>query len=369
MISALERAVIAACAAFREDQIGEAMRRHSPSTRHGGPEEAPQDRLAMFEVNGGAPITRTLHALQMIQMAGKPFDASAARDYLEWIQQAMAAVQRLAQMCWQPIPKRERTQVLDEDDLGPAASPYLPASRQDEPGPALQFESLRDSQALEGWYEVSRRARATPCYAAAHEAGEVLRQPEVRKELLACREAFNQARKEVLEGPPITVGEALRRQKELIRGAYDHASPELRQAAFAIRAYSELINHLLWAVLCAAERDEGLTCLEDDLGAVRLGSGTARRPGHISLVMQERVWIGHPPAPFLIERGVPFDGLYLLRNSLMQFERTGLIDIGGTRLASLERAPASRPQPPEPRGGGPSHRSAGRTAAGSVGSG
>lgn len=337
VISDLERAAIGACAAFHEGQIGEGLRRFSVAARHGGPDEAPSDQLVMYEVNSGAPVARTLRTLQMMEMSGTPVDTSGAEQFLEWIPRAVAAIQRLAQMCWQPIPKRERKLVFDEDDLGPAASAYLPATREDQLGPSLvEFEGLAGSDALESWKELSRWARQTEAYAAAKEAGEALQNPALNRELVACREGCSQRLREVLEGPPITLGDTLDKQKDLIRGAYDGASADLRQAAIAIRGYSELVNHLLWAVLCAADSGEGLQTLEGDLGAARV-SGSDVRPQHLSVVMDDRVWIGNPPAPFVIEQGLPVDGLYVLQASMFQFEQTGLVDIQGARLASLER--------------------------------
>jgi hypothetical protein len=165
-------------------------------------------------------------------------------------------------------------------------------------------------------------------------------QPELRAEAVARRKATSAACLAFL-GPATRLGEALDGQRALIRETYVQSSAHLQQAAAAIRAYSELVNHLLWAVLCAAERHDtpgGVVAdlSQDDLGAVRLNG---QRPQQISLVMQERLWIGHPPSPFIIDNNTPCSGLYIVRGTMVQFERTGLIDVHGTRLASLEQAP------------------------------
>lgn len=336
MISLLEQAALEACGAFHGSQFGAALRERSPQARHNlkGPFGDP---LLKYEINGGAPIARTLRTLQMMQMGREPIDPSSIQEYLEWIGKAMQAVQRLAQICWAPIPKRERQLIYDEDDLGPAGSPYLPASRYDEIGPALNFEGLAGSAALEAWRNMVHALRRTPCYRAARAAGEALQEPELRAEAVACREATSVACRAILDGPPMRLGEALDRQRARIRDAYLQASPQLQQAAAAIRGHSELVNHLLWAVLCAAEHSEAVADLsEDNLGAMRL---TGQRPQNISIVMQERLWIGHPPSPFVIDNHTPSSGVYIVHGTMLQFEATGLVDVEGTRLASLERAP------------------------------
>lgn len=340
MISPLEQATLDACAAFHGSQFGAALRERSPQARD-DPDGPFADPLLMYEINGGAPIARTLHTLHMLEMSRETIDCSGIQEYVEWIGKAMQAVQRLAQMCWAPIPKLERQLIYDEDDLGPAGSPYLPASRYDEMGPSLDFEGLAGSPAREAWRNLALAVRETPCYLAAKEAGEALQEPELRAEAVACREATSVACLAILNGPPIRLGEALDRQRARIRNAYLQASSQLQQAAAGIRAHSELVNHLLWAVLCAAERSEAhgevtADLSEDDLGAVRL---TGQRPRHITLVMQERLWIGHPPSPFVIDNDTPCSGVYIVRGAMVQFEATGLVDVEGTRLASLEQAP------------------------------
>ena len=337
MISDLERAAIRACESFREGQIGEELRRFSATTRAGGPGGTESDELARYEINAGAPITRTLRTLQMMRMGGTPVDTTGAEDLLEWLPKAVAAVQRLAQMCWQPIPKRERTLVLDEDDLGPAGSPYLPGTRSDEPGPSLRFGGLAGSEALESWRAcAARRARPRPTPRPDKSRRSAAR--KLHRELVECREACMERLRGVLQGPPVTSGEGLEAQAQLIRDAYADSSPELREAAGSIRRYNELLNHLLWAVLSVAEASRGLETLQGDLGAVRV-TAPKSGPQHVSLVLEDDgVWFGNPPTPFVIERGLPIDGLYVLRASMFQFERTGLIDIHGTRIASLELA-------------------------------
>jgi hypothetical protein len=173
VISPLEQAALQACAAFHGSKFGAALRERSPQAR-ADPQGPFADPLVMFEINGGAPIARTLHTLHMLAMSGQPIDRNAIREYVAWVGRAMQAVQRLAQMCWAPIPKRERQLIYDDDDLGPAGSPYLPASRYDDIGPWLEFEGLAGSAALAAWRELVQVVRQTPCYQVARAAGEAL---------------------------------------------------------------------------------------------------------------------------------------------------------------------------------------------------
>jgi hypothetical protein len=337
VISGLEQVTLAACSAFADSQFGAALRQRSPQTRH-RENDLFGDPLITFEINGGAPIARTLKTLQMLEMSHEPIEREAIQEYVAWIGQAMQAVQRLAQMCWAPIPKRERQLIYDEDDLGPAGSPYLPASRHDETGPSLAFEGLSGSEALAAWRAVVAELRQTPCYEGAKAAGVALGEPRLHAEAVACHEATQDACLALLDGPPMTLGEALDGQRQIIRNAYVDASEDLQRAAAAIRGHSDLINHLLWAVLCAAERTEVVADLsQDDLGPMRI---TGHRPQQISLAMQERLWIGHSPSPFVIDNQTPCSGLYIVKGSMVQFENIGLVDIHGTRVASLELAPS-----------------------------
>jgi hypothetical protein len=273
--------------------------------------------------------------LQMHERVGEPLDVSSVRDYLEWVAGAQRAVQRLAQMLWAPISVAVRTRVLDEDDLGPAVSSYLPDSRVDEPGPAISFEDLRASATLEPWRVVADAARATECYGAARRAAERLEIEPLRSSLERHREGVLAELDAIFDQGPVTMLEADSRAREIMRGAYSHAPDQLRESALAIRAYNALVNNVLWAVLGIAEARDDLVSLEQDLGTVRL-QGPLGAPLVTVTVASDFGWIGHPPSPYLVEGGLPIDGLYLSRGTMVQFAFEQIVDVTGSRLGDLE---------------------------------
>jgi len=338
VVTALEQAVLAVGHVLRETAFGRTLQRYHPSTRGGGPDEPPEDPLVFFEVNHSPAITRTLMVLEMHQQAHAQLDVSSAREYLEWVARAARAIQRLAQFLWQPIPVALRNAVVDEDDLGPSTSRYLPASRFDKPGPAL-MEGLTDSPARKAWYVVSQAARATECYAATRAAADRLSQPELRTLLDRRRGDVLRDLDAVARGGPITIGDAQQRRLEIVRNAYRAGPAELRGPAHAIRAYNKLVNHVLWAVLGIAERSGDLPVLTESLGAVRSqGRGRERR---VTVTIRALdLWIGHPPSPYVIDACIPVDGLYLSSETMVQWATEELVDLTGRRLGDLESGPA-----------------------------
>jgi hypothetical protein len=51
------------------------------------------------------------------------------------------------------------------------------------------------------------------------------------------------------------------------------------------------------------------------------------------------LFIGHPPAPFVLEAGTPLDGLFILEGSTFSFSGRELIDVHARRVRDLERSP------------------------------
>jgi hypothetical protein len=335
LVTALEQAVLDAGEVFRSASFGAALQRYHPG-RRGGAAGVVADPLLMFEVNESPAIIRTFKVLDMHARAGAPLDITPVREYVDWVAAAARAIQRLAQLLWQPIPVPIRTAVFDEDDLGPGTSSYLPKSRFDEIGPALRFEELDGQLCREAWRTVSRESRSTDCYNAAREAAERLKRQPLHNQLNQHRRDILARLQAAVSGGPITIGDAQARQQEIVRDAYIDSPIQLREAAYAIRAYNELVNHILWAVLGIAESTDEVVAFTRNVGAVRV-SGRGRNSTTTITMEALKTWVGHPPSPYVIEAGLPIDGLYLSRGNLVQIAVTDMmLDLTGRRLGDLE---------------------------------
>jgi hypothetical protein len=337
VISALERAVIVAGDAFAAAPIGEALREHHPSRRGGA--DRPHDPLAMYELNGGAAGHRTLRALEMLKLAGEELPVEATAAQAEWVAGLLRAIQRLAQLCWAPIPVSARTVILDEDDAGPAASPYITGCRSDRPGPSLAFERLREKPTLRPWREVARSARSTPAYTNARQHAAALEREPLRLEASEVRARVGK-QAAALGRQRLRIHEFLDSRRQLVVDAYDGSARELRAAAAAIRAYNALVNHILFAVFGFAEQLRESPRFERELGSMR--ARVAHRDERVSVTVASAgaLWVS-PPDPFVIAAGGPLDGVYLSDSSMMQFAMESIVDISGVRLAAMEAAPDS----------------------------
>ena len=110
----------------------------------------------------------------------------------------------------------------------------------------------------------------------------------------------------------------------------------MASAARAIRAYHELVQHILWAILGIAEQPEALPPLQSDLGTVRIQQ--APRRTHVTMTLRDAPFFGHPPSPFELRGDLPIDGLYLSDRSMVQFGGELFTDVSGNRLGALEQA-------------------------------
>lgn len=335
MISELEQAVITAGEAFAAAPIGEALREHHPG-RRGGPDR-PHDQLAMYELNGGAAGRRTLRALELLSLGEEMLPAEAVAEQTRWVEGLLRAIQRLAQMCWAPIPVSARTLILDEDDAGPAASHYITGSRVDEYGPSLAFERLDEAQTREPWREVVRCARSTAAYKNARAYSSTLERGPVRAEAHSARHRVNEQVR-ALGRQRIRIHDYLAAKRQLILDAYEDSSSELRAAAASIRAYNALVNHILFAVVGIGEQLHNTPLFTRELGPLR--ATVAHRYERLSLAItaEDAPWIT-PPDPFVVEAASPLDGVYLSDAAMMQFAVESIVDVSGVRLAAFEAAP------------------------------
>jgi hypothetical protein len=252
-VTVLEEATIALGEALRSVEFGQRLQQWHPSRRSA---DRPFGSLASYELNSGPAIRRTLQTLHLTRLAGETLQLSGRdQEYVLWIERALLAIQRIAGRCWVPIPARIRTLVVDEDDLGPNASHYIPASREHQLGPALRFAKLDTPQVEEMIDRVAASCRDTPCHRDAAELAEhVGANPDLMQRLNAHRA---RTLEQLNFGEKLTIGEADERGRAVVRAAYDHADKDVTEVARAFRALNELIQlHAIrdpWA--CRDRRD------------------------------------------------------------------------------------------------------------------
>jgi hypothetical protein len=331
--SRLERAVLDAGLAVRACPFGQALQRNHPGHRHS--QDQTPFGLSTIELNHGPAIHRTFWALEAHPHLGMPIDLDAERPYILWVTRAMQAAARIAGMCWGAVPVEHRIAVLDLDDLGALHSHYIPGSRGDEGGAALHFEGLERPSPRMSLQAMAEAAQATPCFAAAHAAHLQLAGPEGLQALHARREALN-ARLEQATQQPMTLPEVTEAMKGVLSEQDTELPEAVRRVEVAFRAYNELVNHMLWALLGIAEHRTDPVILREDLGTVRVSSDARRQSAHVTL---RDFGMGEIPGlsgPFIIAGGIPVDGMYLSTTNVIQWAGETFIDIVGDRLAALE---------------------------------
>lgn len=335
MLSDLEARTIEAGFALRESPFGAALRAFHPGRRaQGGFGES----LASLELNHGPAFHRTLWALDLMERTGQRVDLGPERDYLRWWQAGLQAVAGIASLCWGEIPVDLRIAVMDEDDLGALYSRYIPGSRGGgPPARALAFQGLDSGEVRTALDALGTAASCTPSYIEARERIQDLRSHGGRRTLLKQRSRIED-RLERATAEPLTLDEAREVMQETIRHGYDDAADAVRAAAHAVQAHDELINHVLWALLGLAEQEHLAPPLSGDVSPARQ-RGTGRHIDvRVTIRDQPGFLSGSPPSPFLLDAGLPLDGLYLSRRQHVQWRVATYVDIGGRRLAALEAA-------------------------------
>jgi len=334
MVTELELATLDLGQALRECEFGQRLREFHPSRRAG---QASFQSLASYELSSGPALRRTFHALEMTKLAGQPLDLTDDdRDYVTWVGKAWRAMQRIAGHCWQPIPPRVRLLVIDQDDLGPLASHYIPVSREHEYGPALAFAGLDTTDVTAKISAVTSACHATPCHAhVAALAERVQGDTTFRRELSRTRELI--VSKLTLR-KDLTIGQNTARRNTIVRTAYDAAPADVRNFAEAIRAYNELVNYILFAVLGLAESHEIIE-IREDTGPIRCRRKQRLLWVHFASFDPRLSLTGHPPSPFVLAANTPLDGLYILEGTSLRWSGRSLVDVHARRIREIEEQP------------------------------
>jgi len=334
LVTAVESATVALGEELRKAEFGRYLRENHPSRRG---VDVPFQSLATYELSGGSAIRRALAVVSLAQRAGEQLEwTQADEDDVQWITGAWQAMKRIAGKCWAPIGAETRRLVIDEDDLLPDETEYLHGTRESGRGPWLRFAGL-DAPSVDALItELVDACRNTPAYAAAAE------QARCVDENRALKSQASTKRQLILRGLSFRgqemIGEAKRRRRSVVQSAYDSAGEELQAFADAIRAYNELVNHVIWAILGLAESSETAT-LDRGIDLIR----ARRRPRSLwadfaMLDPPDRLVISHPPAPFILALETPVDGLYISVGNTIRWSGRELIEVHARRVRDLEAA-------------------------------
>lgn len=334
MVTNLEQATFDLGRLLRDREFGQKLRELHPSRRAG---EAAFESLSSYELSSGPALRRTFHALEITKMASQPLNLTDAdRQYISWVGEAWRAMQRVAGRCWRPVPSHVRLLAVDQDDLGPTVSPYIPASREHEYGPALRFAGLDDVDVEERIATVVAACRATPCHehvaalsAQVQADASLRRRAAQQRERIVSRLTFQER---------LTIGQANERRSSIVQQGYDTAERDIREFALAVRAFNELVNYVLFTILGLAEAHEIIE-VSEDTGPIRCRRKPRLLWVHFASFDPRISLAGHPPAPFVMNTGTPLDGLYILEGSSVSWSGRTLVDVHARRISDLEECP------------------------------
>jgi hypothetical protein len=300
----------------------------------------------MFELNAGPPVYRTFIVLDAADRTRRDLALSAEeRDYVRWVGALHIALQAIADRFWGVIRPDVRELIYDHDNVqvlhsGPA---YIPGLRA-RPGPSLHTACSRvgiGERELSALAECWHIAHATDAYQAARDAATQIQLHDRLRHGLRMHRDARMAEAESLFREGLLLKDAARRLNGIAEGAYATVDSQMRGAAEPLRAYHELVQAVLWALLGLAEQPDGLDrTLKSGLPRMAVNHRWRHLEAQFTAMDDDsfpfpRVW-----APFVVERHTPLDGLYICTGYAMHgLGEGGYIDVTGLLLRELERAP------------------------------
>jgi len=343
-LSSLERAVVNAGSTLSAGSFGAALRERDPGLRF-GPKSGPS-QLAMFELNAGPPVFRTLIVLDAADRTRRDLKLSPEdREYVRWVGYVQVALRTIADRFWGVIRPDIRLLVYDHDNTQVLHSgpPYVPGLRA-KPGASLQTACGRvgigetELSALAGCWHA---AHSSDAYAAARGAATRIQLYDRLRHSLQTGLATLSVQAESAFGAGRTLSDVAKRLNAIADDAYEQSEPEVRVAAEAIRAYHELVQAILWALLGYAEQPPG----EDitlTTGLPRMGVKHRWRHLEAQFTATDRDSFPFPKvsAPFRVDGRGLLDGLYICVGFAVHgLGEGGYVDLTGMLLRELERAP------------------------------
>jgi hypothetical protein len=265
--------------------------------------------LQGLELSFDPALHRTLTAVWTMRAVGDTVP-SEAREWLEWVVKATAAVQRLAAKCWVDVPREIWQVFLDSDDaIPPAVREGFTTLRCDQQGPpALRFAGLNIESVRQSLSALCAGIRATTVAAGARQAADQLgRQPDLLRELVAVRQVVGAEALKPKQNE--TLAHACERSRRSIDNAYLF-STRLSDLVAKLRAYNLFITRAIWALLGLAEQFEPLE-LSECAGAFVDDIVAGERHIHLTTADQA-AGFPRPSHPVWLNFGSPLDGLYFV---------------------------------------------------------
>jgi hypothetical protein len=343
-MTALEEAILRAARGLNQSHLGEWLGENHPG-RRAGPGSPPGFTLDQFELNAGLPVYRTLSVLGAAKATRRDLNLTDAdRSYVSTVNDIHVALRAISDRFWGTIRTDVRTLVYDHDDVPVSflGYPYIPGLRQ-RPGPSLQTAcakiglSEHEIAVLAGcWHE----AHSTDAYEAARASStRVQLYDKLRRRLIARRSELT-GRAEVVMSQGVSLGDSSRQVTELVEAAYADSDLETQVVAMRLRAYNELVQAVLWALLGFAEGSgDAFTPLPVDHPRVGVEHGRRHLIVHLT-TFGARFGISAKGGPFVISGRGPLDGIYLCQGTVLRAigQEWGLTDLTGLKFSELEQA-------------------------------
>jgi hypothetical protein len=344
VVTALEEAIIRAARCLNQSHMGEWLRENHPG-RRAGPGSSPGLTLDKFELNAGLPVYRTLSVLGAAKATRRDLNLTDAdQSYVSIVEDIQVALRAISDRFWGTIRTDVRTLIYDHDDVPVPflGQPYISGLRQRR-GPSLQTACARvglsehEIAVLAGCWHA---AHSTDAYEAARASSiRVQLYDNLRRRLIARRSELT-GRAESVMNQGVSLGDAARQVTKLVEAAYDDSDLELQGVAIQLRAYNELVQAVLWALLGFAEgSDDAFTPLPVDHS--RVGVEHSRRHLIVHLTtFGARFGISAKGGPFVIRGRGPLDGIYLCQGTVLRAigQEWGLTDLTGLKFSELEQA-------------------------------
>ena len=300
----------------------------------------------MFELNAGPAVYRTFIVLDAADRTRRDLALSAEeRDYVRWVGTVHVALQTIADRFWGVIRPDIRQLVFDHDNVqvlhsGPA---YIPGLRA-KPGPSLNTACSRvgiGERELSALAECWHAAHATDAFEAARVAATRIQLHDpLRHRLRVLRDELIAEADSVFRDR-LRLEDAARRLGKLADAAYESADDQTRGAADPLRAYHELVQAVLWALLGFAEQPEAFDrTLRTGLPRMAVDHRWRHLEAHFTAMDDDSFPFPSVWGPFVVQGRALLDGLYICTGySVHGLGEGGYVDITGLLVRELERAP------------------------------
>jgi hypothetical protein len=301
--------------------------------------------LASHELNAGPPVFRTLIVLDTIARTRQSFALSpddqrhiaSVRDLHIWLR-------ALSDRFWGGVRADVRTLAFDYDNhfLLHSGPPYIPGLR-DRPGPAYNTTSSRIGLTEAQKASLSacwHAAHKTDAYAAASAAAARIRLHDSLRRRMVERLSVLNARAQAAYAEERPLGDIARNIGEIREAAYDDADEDVRRAAMQIKAFHELVQHLMWALLGFAEQEPGKIATLT-VGLPRTSVRHRWRMLDAQFTTSDVDSLGFPQTggPFQVVGRGPLDGVYVCIGFNAALGEALTFDVTGRLIRELERAP------------------------------